>query len=156
MGYKASTSLIIALAMINLPTVADVMDEYRDPSFTGGYFVGEYLFDETSEQDQKSLSIYGEYDVSAYATLYYRAQQAKIENKTINGQVLDKANDTDHISAFGTQLRYRFGEDDHHEIGTLLTLSQRDFNEINGMTYRVMPYIYLFSGHTFSACAHVE
>ena len=38
----------------------------------------------------------------------------------------------------------------------LLTLSQRDFNEINGLTYRVMPYIYLFSGRTFSARAHVE
>ena len=59
MGYKSYASLIISLAMINLPTVADVMDEYRDPSFTGGYVVGEYLFDETSEQDQKSLSIYG-------------------------------------------------------------------------------------------------
>lgn len=156
MGYKSYASLEISLSIFALPTMADVMDEYRDPSFTGGYVVGEYLFDETSEQDQKSLSIYGEYDVSAYATLYYRAQQAKIENKTVNGQVPDKAKDTDHISAFGTRLRYRFGEDDQHEIGTLLTLSQRDFNEINGLTYRVMPYIYLFSGRTFSARAHVE
>ena len=77
MGYKSYASLVIALSIFALPTVADVMDEYRDPSFTGGYVVGEYLFDKTSEQDQKSLSIYGEYDVSAYANLYYRAQQAK-------------------------------------------------------------------------------
>ena len=156
MGYKSYASLVIALTIFALPTVADVMDEYRDPSFTGGYVVSEYLFDETSEQEQKSLPIYGEYNVSAYATLYYRTQQAKFENKTINGQVPDKAKYTDHISAFGTRLRYRFGEDDHHEIGTLLTLSQRDFNEINGLTYRVMPYVYLFSGRTFSARAHIE
>ena len=141
MGYKSSASLTIALSIFSLPTVADVMDEYRDPSFNGGYVVGEYLFDETSETDQKAVAIYGEYDVSAYATLYYRAQQAKIENKTVNGQVPDKAKDTDHISAVGTRLRYRFGEDDQHEIGTLLTMSQRDFNEISGMTYRFMPYI---------------
>jgi hypothetical protein len=38
----------------------------------------------------------------------------------------------------------------------LLTVSQRDFNEISGMTYRVMPYIYVFSGRTFSARAHIE
>ena len=156
MSYKSSGSLILALALFTSPVVADVMDEYRDPSFTGGYVVGEYLFDETSEVDQKSLAIYGEYDVSAYATLYYRVQQAKIENKTVDGVVPDKAKDNDHISAAGTRLRYRFGEGDQHEIGTLLTLSQRDFNEINGLTYRVMPYIYLFSGRTFSARAHIE
>ena len=46
MGYKSSASLTIALSIFALPTVADVMDEYRDPSFTGGYVVGEYLFDE--------------------------------------------------------------------------------------------------------------
>ena len=77
MGYKSSASLVIALSIFALPTVADVMDEYRDPSFTGGYVVGEYLFDETSEQDQKSLSIYGEYDVSEYATLYYSPSKPK-------------------------------------------------------------------------------
>ena len=106
-----------------------------------GIIVREYLFDETSETDQKAVVIYGEYDVATYATLYFRTQQAKIENKTVNGQVPDKAKDTDHISAAGTQLRYRFGEGDQHEIGTLLTVSQRDFNEISGMTYRVMAYI---------------
>ena len=36
------------------PCLADVMDEYRDPKFTGGYIVGEYLFNKTDEQDQKS------------------------------------------------------------------------------------------------------
>lgn len=156
MNYKSSASLMIALAMLHAPAAADVMDEYRDPSFTGGYVVGEYLFDETSETDQKAVAIYGEYDVATYATLYFRAQQAKIENKTVNGMVPDKAKDTDHISATGTRLRYRFGEGDQHEIGTLLTVSQRDFNEISGMTYRVMPYIYVFSGRTFSARAHIE
>ena len=56
MGYKSSASLTIALSIFSLPTVADVMDEYRDPSFNGGYVVGEYLFDETSETDQKCCS----------------------------------------------------------------------------------------------------
>lgn len=97
MNYKSSASLMIALAMLHAPAAADVMDEYRDPSFTGGYVFGEYLFDETSETDQKAVAI--------YATLYFRAQQAKIENKTVNGMVPDKANDTDHISATGTRLR---------------------------------------------------
>ena len=112
MNYKSSASLMIALAMLHAPAAADVMDEYRDPSFTGGYAVGEYLFDETSETDQMAVAIYGEYDVATYATLYFRAQQAKIENKTVNGEVPDKAKDTDHISAAGTRLRYRFREGD--------------------------------------------
>ena len=156
MPQKSSGSLFVALAIVTTPALADVMNEYRDPSFTGGYAAGEYLFDENSEADQKSLAIYGEYDVSDYATLYYRAQQAKIENKTVNGVAPDKAKDTDHISAAGTWLRYRFGEGNQHEIGTLLTLSQRDFDEVSGLTYRVMPYISIFSGRTFSARAYVE
>ena len=81
MSNKSSASLLIALAMLHTPAAADVMDEYRDPSFLGGYVVGEYLFDETSETDQTALAIYGEYDVATYATLYFRAQQAKIEKK---------------------------------------------------------------------------
>ena len=104
MNFKSSATLMIALAMLHTPAAADVMDEYRDPSFTSGYVVGEYLFDETSETDQKAVAIYGEYDVATYATLYFSAQQAKIENKIINGQVPDKAKDTDHISAAGTRL----------------------------------------------------
>ncbi|MGB1953928.1 MAG: hypothetical protein ACPHQQ_07815, partial [Candidatus Puniceispirillum sp.] len=114
MNYKSSASLMIALAMLHAPAAADVMDEYRDPSFTGGYVVGEYLFDETSEADQKAVAIYGEYDVAKYATLYFRAQQAKIDNKIVDGQIPEKASDTDHISAAGTRLRYRFGEGDQH------------------------------------------
>ena len=64
MSNKKFASLMIALAMLHAPAMADVMDEYRDPSFTGGYVVGEYLFDETSEMDQKAFSIYGEYDLA--------------------------------------------------------------------------------------------
>jgi GDP-D-mannose dehydratase len=105
MNYKSSASRMIALAMLHAPAAADVMDEYRDPSFTGGYVVGEYLFDETSEADQKAVAICGEYDVAKYATLYFRAQQAKIDNKIVDGQIPEKASDTDHISAAGTRLR---------------------------------------------------
>ena len=134
----------------------DVMDEYRDPSFDGGYVVGEYLFFDDAESNQKSYSVYGEYDLHDYATLYFRAQLATIDTKTVGGVAPDKPNDTDHISAIGTRLRYRFGENDQFEVGTLLTLSQRDYNEIGGASYRVMPYIYLFQGRTFSARAHIE
>jgi len=134
---------------------ADVMDEYRDPAFTGGYVVNEYLFDKTDEADQKSYAIYGEYDVAEYMTIYARTQFARIKPLSTD-QGVDQETDVDHIAAIGSRLRNRFGEDGQHEIGVLVTMAHRDFNEINGETYRVMPYAYLFSGQTFSARAHIE
>ena len=148
--------MVLTATCLTTPLRADVMDEYRDPAFTGGYVVGEYLFDETDEAKQRSYSVYGEYDVSDYFTFYYRAQQAGINNKTVDGVVPEKPKDKDHISAVGSRLRYRFGDNDQHEVGALLTVSQRDFNEVSGATYRVMPYLYVFSGRTFSARMHVE
>lgn len=137
-------------------SLADVMDEYRDPKFAGGYIVGEYLFDKTPEQNQKAFAVYSEYDLHENVTLYSRAQYAKLKNKTVNGEVPEKASEVDHIAAIGPRLRYRVGEGGQHEVGVLLTLTHRDFNEINGETYRVMPYAYLYSGKTFSARAHLE
>ena len=155
MKLMSVLSLAVGVGFVS-SSMADVMDEYRDPKFTGGYIVGEYLFDKAPEQNQQSYAVYGEYDLHENITLYSRAQYAKLKNKAVDGVAPEKASDADHIAAIGPRLRYRFGQDDRHEVGVLLTLTHRDFNEINGETYRVMPYTYLFSGQTFSARAHVE
>jgi hypothetical protein len=68
----------------------------------------------------------------------------------------EKPKDSDHISAIGPRLRYRFGKGGQHEVGALLTLTHRDFGEVSGESYRFMPYIYIFSGRTFSVRAHIE
>ena len=155
MKLMSVLSLAVGVGFVS-SSMADVMDEYRDPKFTGGYIVGEYLFDKAPEQNQQSYAVYGEYDLHENITLYSRAQYAKLKNKAVDGVAPEKASDAGHIAAIGRRLRYRFGQDDRHEVGVLLTLTHRDFNEINGETYRVMPYTYLFSGQTFSARAHVE
>lgn len=146
----------VCAALVSWSAQADVMDEYRDPAFQKGYVVTEYLFDNNPEQKQDSLSVYGEYDAHEYATIYVRLQGARIKNKTVGGMVPDQEKDTDSITAIGTRLRYRFGHGNQHEVGTLLTASGRDYNEVGGVTYRVMPYAYVFSGRTFSARAHIE
>ena len=70
--------------------------------------------------------------------------------------VPDKPKDSDHISAIGSRLRYRFGKDGQHEVGARLTLAHRDYDEVTGKSYRFMPYIYIFSGRTLSIWVHLE
>ena len=41
------------------PCLADVRDEYRYTKLTGGYFVGEHLFNKTEEQNKKSYALKG-------------------------------------------------------------------------------------------------
>ena len=69
---------------------------------------------------------------------------------------LDKPKDSEHISGIGPRLRYRFGKDGQHEVGAYPTLAHRDYGELSGKSYRFMPYIYIFSGRTFSVWAHLE
>ena len=154
--WRMSAVCLVGIIGSVHPCLADVMDEYRDPKFTGGYVVGEYLFKKTEEQDQKSYALYGEYDLHPNVTLYSRVQYASLTAKTIEGMAPDKPKDSDHISAIGPRLRYRFGKDGQHEVGALLTLAHRDFGEVSGESYRFMHYVYIFSGRTFSVRAHLE